>query len=61
HSWLTWVILIASLVSTPFIFIFLWKTSDWAKAWGRAIPSVLITWMAVEILMKWEIIPKPWG
>jgi hypothetical protein len=61
HSWLTWVILIASLVSTPFIFIFLWKTSDWAKAWGRAIPSVLITWMAIEILMKWEVIPKPWG
>jgi hypothetical protein len=61
YSWLTWVILIASLVSTPFIFIFLWKTTDWAKAWGRAIPSVLITWMAVEILMKWEILPKPWG
>lgn len=61
HSWLTWVILIASSLATPFIFILLWKTTDWAKAWGRAIPSVLITWMAIEILMKWEILPKPWG
>lgn len=60
HSWLTWVILVASLVSTPFIIRLLWKTRDWARAWGRAIPSVLISWMAIEILMKWQVIPKPW-
>jgi hypothetical protein len=60
HSWLTWAILIASSIAIPVIFVLLWKTKDWAKAWGRAIPSVLISWMAIEILMKWEIIPKPW-
>lgn len=32
----------------------------WMSAIHRAIPSVLITWMTIEILMKWEIIPKPW-
>jgi hypothetical protein len=61
YSWLTWVILIASLVATPFLLYFLWKTNRWAVAWGRAIPSVLISWMWVEIFMKWGVLPKPWG
>lgn len=60
HSWLTWVILIISLIATPGLLYFLWKTDKWAQAWGRAIPSVLISWMWVEIFMKWGVIPKPW-
>ncbi len=60
HSWLTTAILIASLFATPFLLIYLWKTEKWALAWGRAIPSVLISWMWVEIFMKWGVIPKPW-
>ncbi|OFZ74672.1 MAG: hypothetical protein A2560_08345, partial [Bdellovibrionales bacterium RIFOXYD1_FULL_39_84] len=58
HSWLTWAIFIASAGATPGIFYRLWKTHNWAQAWGRAIPSVLISWMAIEILMKWGIFPK---
>jgi hypothetical protein len=60
YSWLTWLILILSAVATPILLMYLWKTDNWALAWGRAIPSVLICWMWVEILMKWQVIPKPW-
>lgn len=60
HSWLTNLTLVVTLCAAPFLLWLLWKTRDWTRAWGRAVPSVVIIWMAVEILMKWEIIPKPW-
>ena len=61
HSWLTNLTLAVTLAVTPVLLWLLWKSQDWATAWGRAIPSVVIIWMWVEILMKWQVIPKPWG
>lgn len=60
HSWLTSGILIVSLAATPFLIYLLYRTRSWAMAWGRAAPIVLIFWMGIEILMKWQVIHKPW-
>ena len=54
HSWLTWVLLIGSLVSAPFLLLKMWKTRDWATAWARALPAVVIIWIAIDILRKWS-------
>ena len=54
HSWLTWVLLIGSLVSAPFLLYKMWKTRDWATAWARSLPAVVIIWIAVDILRKWS-------
>ena len=54
HSWLVWVLLIGSLISAPFLLYKMWKTPDWATAWARALPSVVIIWIAVDILRKWS-------
>ena len=53
YSWLTWVLLIASLVSAPFLLLKMWKTRDWATAWARSLPAVVIIWIAVDILRRW--------
>jgi hypothetical protein len=53
HSWLVWVLLIGSLVATPFLLYKMWKTKDWATAWARALPSVVIIWVAIDIIRKW--------
>lgn len=60
HSWLTWTILIVTAIATPFIAYYVWKTRDWARGWERGIPAVLVVWSALEILMKWGVVPKPW-
>jgi len=54
HSWLTWALLVGSLVSAPFLLYKMWKTRDWAIAWARALPVVVIIWIAVDILRKWS-------
>ena len=54
YSWLTWVLLIGSSVSAPFLLIKMWKTHDWATAWARSLPAVVIIWIAVDILRKWN-------
>lgn len=54
HSWLVWVLLIGSLASAPFLLYMMWKTRDWATAWARALPVVVIIWIAVDILRKWS-------
>jgi hypothetical protein len=53
HSWLVWVLLIGSLVSAPFLLRKMWKTRDWATAWARSLPAVVIIWVAVDILRRW--------
>ena len=53
HSWLVWVLLIGSLASAPFLLYKMWKTRDWATAWARALPVVVIIWIAIDILRKW--------
>jgi len=54
HSWLVWVLLIGSLISAPFLLYKMWQTRDWATAWARALPAVVIIWIAVDILRKWS-------
>lgn len=54
HSWLVWVLLIGSLVAAPFLLYIMWKTKDWATAWARALPSVVIIWTAIDIIRKWS-------
>jgi hypothetical protein len=54
HSWLVWVLLIGSLISAPFLLYKMWQTRDWATAWARALPAVVILWIAVDILRKWS-------
>jgi hypothetical protein len=54
YSWLTWVLLIGSLVSAPFLFLKMWKTRNWADAWARSLPAVVIIWVAIDILRKWN-------
>ena len=54
HSWLVWVLLIGSLVSAPFLLYKMWKTKDWATAWARALPVVVIIWIAIDITRKWS-------
>jgi hypothetical protein len=54
HSWLVWVLLVGSLVSAPFLLYKMWQTRDWASAWARALPVVVIIWIAVDILRKWN-------
>jgi len=51
--WLVWVLLIGSLVSTPFLLLKMWKTRDWGTAWARSLPAVVIIWIAVDILRRW--------
>jgi len=53
YSWLTWVLLIGSLVSAPFLLLKMWKTRYWATAWARSLPAVVIIWIAIDILRKW--------
>jgi len=54
HSWLVWTLLIGSLASAPFLLYFMWKTKDWATAWARALPVVVVIWTAIDILRKWN-------
>jgi len=54
HSWMVWMLLIGSLVSAPFLLYKMWKTRDWATAWARSLPVVVIIWVAVDILRKWN-------
>ncbi len=60
HSWLTNAVLIFSIVCTPPLLYLLYRTRNWATAWGRAIPTVLVFWMGLEVLMKWGVLAKPW-
>ena len=53
HSWLVWALLIGSLLSAPFLLTIMWKTKDWATAWARALPVVVIIWIAIDIIRKW--------
>ena len=53
YSWLTWVLLIGSLVSAPFLLYKMWNTRDWATAWARSLPAVVIIWVAIDILRRW--------
>ena len=54
HSWLVWVLLVGSLASAPFLLYKMWQTRNWATAWARALPVVVIIWIAVDILRKWS-------
>lgn len=54
HSWMVWMLLIGSIISTPFLLYKMWKTRDWATAWARSLPVVVIIWVAVDILRKWN-------
>ena len=53
YVWPTWILLIGSLISAPFLLIKMWKTRDWATAWARSLPAVVIIWIAVDILRRW--------
>ncbi len=54
----TWAIFVASLALTPYLLFLIWRTHDWAQAWGRGIAGVIIIWTWIEILTKWGVITR---
>jgi hypothetical protein len=60
HSWLTNAVLIFSAVCSPFLLFLQYRTRAYDLAWSRAIPTVVVFWMGLEVLMKWRVVPKPW-
>jgi hypothetical protein len=61
RSWLTWLLLGASLVGSVILVPQMVRQTDLAEAIRWAIWAVIVVWTVVEILKKWGMLSRLWG
>jgi hypothetical protein len=61
RSWLTYLCLALGLILTLVLLPQQLAQAGWADAVRLAVPTVIAGWSVLEILMKWGVVPKPWG
>ncbi len=60
HHPATYLFLLLSLAGSVWLLYRLVRIADMGHALRYAIPTVIIFWNAIEILIKWKIFSEPW-
>ena len=61
RSPLTYALFALSLALTALLLPVQFSRVNWNDAVRWAVPTVIASWSVIEILMKWGVVPKPWG
>jgi hypothetical protein len=54
------VIFVASLIGGTYLVYKLTKAEEMGFAFRYAMPTVIVVWTGIEILVKWDILSEPW-